>query len=102
MQLSEKQVRAIAADARIALSDDQLAAMTVDLNQILDNIQAIKEFDLSEVEPTFHPIAGLNNVMRDDEAARGLNIEQVLGNAPDQLNRQFRVPPILGELGDNR
>ena len=41
--------------------------MTVDLNAIIDSLKPIAEYDLDGVEPTFHPIGDLSNVMREDE-----------------------------------
>ena len=40
--------------------------MTVDLNNIIETLQSIKQLDLEGVEPTFHPIGSLSNVMRED------------------------------------
>jgi len=102
MPLSESEVRAIAGDARIALSESELVAMTADLNQILERIQAIREMDLEGVEPTFHPIAGLVNVLRDDVAEPGLEHGAALLNASAESDGQFKVPPILAEGGGGR
>jgi aspartyl-tRNA(Asn)/glutamyl-tRNA(Gln) amidotransferase subunit C len=98
MPLTEHQVKAIATDARIALSDEEVANLTIDLNQILENLQVFGEFDLDTVEPTFHPIAGLSNVMRDDEVVESIPVDVALSNAAQQEDGQFKVPPILGDL----
>jgi aspartyl-tRNA(Asn)/glutamyl-tRNA(Gln) amidotransferase subunit C len=102
MYLSEKDVRGIATYARIGLSDDEVAAMTVDLNNIIENLKPITEYDLEGVEPTFHPIAGLSNVMREDVVRAGLTREAALGNAPSQQDGQFLIPSILGDSGGDR
>jgi aspartyl-tRNA(Asn)/glutamyl-tRNA(Gln) amidotransferase subunit C len=54
------------------------------------------------VEPTFHPIAGLANVMRDDVEHQGLPREVALSNAPAQQDGQFLIPSILGDAGGDR
>ena len=59
-------IRGIAEYARIGLTDEELSEMTVDLNNIIETLQPIKQLDLEGVEPTFHPIASLSNVMRED------------------------------------
>jgi aspartyl-tRNA(Asn)/glutamyl-tRNA(Gln) amidotransferase subunit C len=102
MPLSEDQVRAIAADARIALSDAELEAMTADLNQILTRIQTINDLDLTGVEATFHPIGGLVNVLRDDEVRPSLPHDAAVANASALMDGQFKVPPILGDAGGDR
>ena len=64
--LTEREVRGIAEYARIGLSGEELSEMTVDLNNIIETLQSIKQLDLEGVEPTFHPIGSLSNVMRED------------------------------------
>ena len=69
--LTEKDVRGIATYARIGLTDEEVTAMTEDLNNIIESLKPITEYDLEGVEPTFHPIGSLSNVMREDaEASR--------------------------------
>ena len=50
------------------------------------------------MEPTFHPIGDLSNVMRSDavDADRALATEDALANAGAARDGQFRVPSILG------
>ncbi|MCL1846355.1 MAG: Asp-tRNA(Asn)/Glu-tRNA(Gln) amidotransferase subunit GatC [Coriobacteriia bacterium] len=100
MYLSEKDVRDIAAYTRIGLPDEEVAAVTVDLNNIIEGLKPITEFDLQGVEPTFHPLAGLVNVMRDDVAKPGLSQEEALANAAAHKNGQFLIPPILAGGGE--
>ncbi|ACV23188.1 Asp-tRNA(Asn)/Glu-tRNA(Gln) amidotransferase subunit GatC [Slackia heliotrinireducens] len=99
-KLTEDDVRGMAAYARIGLDADELAQMTVDLNNILATLDRIKEYDLDAVEPTFHPIAGLSNVMRDDVETSSFTQEESLVNAPKQQDGSFLVPSILGEGSD--
>ena len=98
--LTERDVRDIAEYARIGLSGDEVAQMTVDLNAIVDSLKPITEYDLSGVEPTFHPIGGLSNVMRDDKVRGSFTQEVALSNAPKQEDGSFLIPSILGEGGD--
>ncbi len=100
MALSQKDVRDIATYTRIGLSDDEVADMTLDLNNIIESLAPITEFDLDGVEPTFHPIAGLVNVMREDEPAPGFSQEEALANSSSTKDGTFVIPTILGG-GDN-
>ena len=81
MPLSEKDVRAIADYARIGIADEDLPQMTEDLNNMISSLDAIKEFDLEGVEPTFHPIGDLSNVLREDVVAPSLPREVALSDA---------------------
>jgi len=101
MYLTENDVRGIAAYTRIRLAADEVTAMTTDLNSIIESLKPITEYDLTGVEPTFHPIAGLVNVMREDVVQTGLTRDDALAIAPLTEDSQYRVPSILGE-GDYR
>ena len=99
MALSEKDVRGIAGYAKIALTDDELTEMTAYMNNAVSILEPILQYDLPDVEPTFHPIGSLSNVMGDDELepARDLPLDVALENAGSARDRYFRVPSILGE-----
>lgn len=98
--LTEREVRGIAEYARIGLTDEELSEMTVDLNNIIETLQPIKQFDLEGVEPTFHPIGSLSNVMREDVETESFTQQVALENAPKQQDGSFLIPSILGEGGD--
>lgn len=98
--LTERAVRDIAEYVRIGLTDDEVTEMTSDLNNIIDGLHPILEYDLDGVEPTFHPIGGMVNVMRDDEYGASFSQAEALENAPQQQDGSFKIPSILGEGGD--
>lgn len=98
--LTEREVRGIAEYARIGLSGEELSEMTVDLNSIIETLQSIKQLDLKGVEPTFHPIGSLSNVMREDVETESFTQQVALENAPKQQDGSFLIPSILGEGGD--
>ena len=100
MTLSEHDVREIAEYARIGLTDDELTAMTTDLNNIIETLNPIKEYNLNGVKPTFHPIGSLSNVMRDDVIGTSFDREVALSNSTSVQNGCFEIPSILGEEGD--
>ncbi len=94
--LTEKDVRGIATYARIGLTDEEVTEMTVDLNNIIESLKPITEYDLKGVEPTFHPIGNLSNVMREDVEGESFTQEVALENAPKQQDGSFLIPSILG------
>ncbi len=97
--VTEKDVRDIAEYTRIRLDEDEVKKMTVDLNDIIDSLAPITEYDLEGVEPTFHPIGSLSNVMREDVEVAGFTQEEALSNAPARQDNSFLIPSILGEGG---
>ncbi|WP_058985191.1 Asp-tRNA(Asn)/Glu-tRNA(Gln) amidotransferase subunit GatC [Hugonella massiliensis] len=94
--VTEKDVRAIAEYCRIGLADSEIPQMAADLNAIIDELAPITEYDLDGVEPTFHPIGDLSNVMREDVEGTSFTQEEALSNAPKQQDGSFLIPSILG------
>ena len=66
MPLTREDVAGIADYARIALTPEELDEMTAYMNSAIDLLEPIRQYDLEGVEPTFHPIGDLSNVMADD------------------------------------
>lgn len=99
MALSEDDVRGIADYARIALEGDELTEMCAYLNDAVAMLEPVLAYNLPDIDPTFHPIGSLSNVMRNDtpDAERALGIDAALDNAGSARDRSFRVPSILGE-----
>ncbi len=104
MALTEEDVRGIANYARIALTDTELREMCAYLNEAIAMLEPIRAYDLAGVEPTYHPIGNLSNVMADDKPnahGRSLDVDEVLSNAGSVQGRSFRIPSILGvQQGD--
>ena len=105
MALTTEDVAGIADYARIALTPDELQEMTTYMNEAVALLEPIREYDLDGVEPTFHPIGDLSNVMGADVADttdRALDIDTALSNAGSARDRYFRVPSLLGDDGGDR
>ena len=105
MALTRDEVAGIADYARIALTSEELDEMTSYMNDAIELLQPIREYELEGVEPTFHPIGSLVNVMSDDVVdadERALGLDEALANAASARDRSFRVPSILGEEGGDR
>ena len=98
--VTERDVRDIAEYTRIRLNDDEISQMTIDLNNIIDSLAPITEYDLEGVTPTFHPIGSLSNVMREDVEGTSFAQDFALSNAPAKQDGCFLIPSILGEGGD--
>lgn len=98
--LTEREVKGIAEYARIGLDGAELTEMTKTLNSVIDTLEPITQLDLEGVEPTFHPIGSLSNVMREDVEGTSFTQVEALSNAPKQQDGSFLIPSILGEEGD--
>lgn len=98
--VSESDVAGIAEYVRIGMTEEEIAKMTIDLNNIIDGLAPITEYDLTGVEPTFHPIGDISNIMREDEVKGSFPQQVALENASRQEDGSFLIPSILGEGGD--
>jgi len=96
--LSEDEVRHVARLARLALTDDEVAALAPQLSAILGYAEQVGEVAADEVVPTTHPFA-LADVTRPDERTPSLSRAEVLAGAPAVEQDRFAVPRIVAEEG---
>ena len=94
MALSLEDVAKIATLARLNLTDEELALYRDQLSAVLDYASRLNELDIAEVQPTTSAVA-MQNVMREDELRPSLSIEEVLLNAPQQIDNQFLIQPVM-------
>ena len=96
MTLSRAEVEHVALLCRLALTEEELERMRVQLSSILEHVNRLQEVDTSTIAPTAS-VQDLINVTRPDQSRPSLPPEAVLANAPDREGDQFRVPAILEE-----
>ncbi|HUO69821.1 MAG TPA: Asp-tRNA(Asn)/Glu-tRNA(Gln) amidotransferase subunit GatC [Solirubrobacteraceae bacterium] len=89
--LDRAQVLHVARLARLELTDEEVDRMAVELSNVLDHIEKIRELDLEGVPPTSHVI-DVVNALRPDEPAPSLPVELALRSAPEPLEQGFGVP----------
>ena len=94
MPATDFDVTYVAQLARIGLSPAEQQRLGAQLGQILNYIEKLKELDVSQVEPTAHPVP-FANVTRADEVRPSLSNEEAMGNAPAPGNGLFLVPKIV-------
>ena len=94
MGISREDVQRVAELARLALADDEVERLTVQLGAILEAVGKVSELDLADVPPTSHPLA-LVNVWADDVPRPSLPRDDALANAPEREDAHFRVPPSV-------
>jgi len=90
--IEREDVLHVAELARLALTEEEIQRLGAQLGAILEAVSKVSELDLSDVEPTSHPL-DLVNVWADDEPRRSLPLEDALRNAPAAEAGAFRVPP---------
>ena len=94
MSLSIQEVEHIARLARLELTDAQKARYRVQLEAILDHVAKLQRLDTKDIPPTTS-VTAIDMPLRMDEPAESLRAEDLLKNAPDQENGQFRTPSVF-------
>ena len=98
MTLSIEEVEHIATLARLSLSPAEKELFRLQLSSILEHVASLQALDTREIPPTFS-ISPLNSVLRNDEPTPGLATRDLLSNAPQTEDGQFRVPAVFDEAG---
>jgi len=94
VSIEADEVERIAELARLDLEDDEVEALREDLGEVLEYVAKLEELDTEDVEPTTR--AAIQQMHgREDEVEEGLSREEVLKNAADEEEGQFRVPKAV-------
>ncbi len=94
MKLSLAEVEHIAKLARLELTAEEKERYQQQLSAILDYATSLQALDTEGIAPTASVLPE-RSVLRADEARPGLSLADVLRNAPQSEEDQFRVPPVL-------
>jgi aspartyl-tRNA(Asn)/glutamyl-tRNA(Gln) amidotransferase subunit C len=95
MAITREDVLHVAGLARLEIPEAEVEAVREQLGAILEAVGKVSELDLSEVEPTSHPL-DLVNRWAEDVPRPSLPREEALRNAPDPEDGSFRVPAVGG------
>ena len=94
MSVDAHTVRHIAKLARIAVSDEEVAALAPELSNILGWIEQLQEVDVSGIEPMTAVIPNKLR-LREDAVTDGGIRDDVLANAPAAEHGFFAVPKVI-------
>ncbi|MDR2176169.1 MAG: Asp-tRNA(Asn)/Glu-tRNA(Gln) amidotransferase subunit GatC [Synergistaceae bacterium] len=96
MKLGGEEVRAIAAEARLSLTDEELAKAVRYIGSFLDMVDRFKELDLKGVEPFCFAEAAECPLREDSPAAFG-GMPEILAGRTEGVGSFFKVPRIVEE-----
>ena len=94
MKLSYEQVKHIAWLARLGLSEAEVEKFSLQLSNILENFEILKEVDTTNVTPATQTVL-LQNTFREDDVAKSYPQSEILANAPEEEKECFKVQAIL-------
>ncbi len=97
MKLTEQDVRQVAGLANLALTEDEVARMRHDLDEILTHIDKLNELDTTGVEPMAQVLfeSGETETLREDCEKPSLGTELAVKNAPLSGAGYFKVPRVI-------
>ncbi len=91
--------------ARIKITDDEVSEYEKNFKSIVEYIEKLKEVDTSNVEMLSNPMTlnlsyyekelGVSRKQRQDEIRPSLNVKEVVKNAPDSKNNEFRIQSVI-------
>lgn len=94
MQLTIQEVEHIAELAKLELTDQEKEQYREQLSSILDYAAMLQNIDTRSVPPTASVLPG-HFALREDVVQSPLSPEEVLKNAPQQKEQQFKVPIVM-------
>jgi aspartyl-tRNA(Asn)/glutamyl-tRNA(Gln) amidotransferase subunit C len=102
MSLTLSEVEHIAELARLELTDKEKELFRQQLSEILDYAARLQSIDTSQImlpsaarPAEARPAVAPRSVLRPDVPAPSLDVKEVMDNAPQAEDDQFRVPPVL-------
>lgn len=94
MPLSKEDVEHIALLARLHLSAEEQERYRGQLSDILDHVGKLQELDTTDV-PAMSSVVVQKSRLREDVPEPAMPRADLLANAPETTDDQFRVPPVL-------
>ena len=80
--------------SRLKLQDEELDALTGQMDAILAYVDKLNELDTEGIVPTAHAVP-VENAFRADEPKASIGIEKALSNAPADADDCFKVPKVI-------
>ncbi len=95
-KLTKEEVMHVAELARIKVSEEEIEKYQVQLKQIIDSVDKIKDVEGYDDEML---IANWSSevTLREDEAGEMLNPKEVISTAPRHSGNYIEVPVVIGE-----
>jgi aspartyl-tRNA(Asn)/glutamyl-tRNA(Gln) amidotransferase subunit C len=94
MPVDAETVRRIAHLARIAVADEEVAALQTELNAMLAFVEQLSEVDVEGVEP-MTSVTPMQLKQREDKVTDGGIADDIVRNAPATEDHYFLVPKVV-------
>lgn len=92
--ISDETIEYVGILAKLELSQEEKEQAKKDMGSMLDYIDKLNQLDTGNVEPMSH-VFPVHNVFREDVVTNGDDRENMLANAPEQKEGQYKVPKTV-------
>lgn len=82
---------------RIDCTEDEQQTLFEDLEKILKYVDQLEEVDTSNVEPSYHVLEGIHNVMREDIVETSMPRQVFLDLSPSHTGGMIKVPQVINK-----
>ena len=93
-KISEDMIHMISMFTKLELSEAQRLEARTNLENMLEQMEILKELDVDNVQPMTHPFL-FHNVFGEDVIRNEDKKKAILQNAPEQQKGQFKVPKTM-------
>ena len=91
VKIDDQMIEYVGILAKLELSEEEKRKAGEDMGRMLEYIDMLNELDTGETAPMSH-LFNISNVFREDEITNGDQSEAMLCNAPQQKEKQYKVP----------
>jgi aspartyl-tRNA(Asn)/glutamyl-tRNA(Gln) amidotransferase subunit C len=95
MKITNQTVENLAKLSKLSFEGEAKEQMRIDLENILEMCEKLKEVDTEGVEPLIY-MTNSHTVLREDTVMQEITHEEALKNAPKKDSDFFRVPKVIG------
>lgn len=91
---SNDYIKYIAGLAKLSLNDDEIQSLSVDMQDIIGLMDAIKDINTEKIDATEH-ISRVTNNLREDNAGNPSETNKILSNSKHTIDNCFAIPKMI-------
>ena len=95
--IDKKEIKKIAALAKIDISDDEMGNYSEQISRILEYMSTLDEVDTSNIEEFSIQLLNDDQNIREDDPGESLARDDIMNLAPNSDGVYFKVPKIIND-----
>jgi aspartyl-tRNA(Asn)/glutamyl-tRNA(Gln) amidotransferase subunit C len=94
--MNEQILDSLAVTNKLRLSNEERQLIMEDFARFFEALVPLTTAELAQVEPLYQ-VVSQNNIMREDLAIKKISRDDLLANAPEQIQGCFAVPKVIDQ-----